>query len=108
MTRALVPGRLEEEEEEEGTGVDLVRVGAAGTSYSPSRASMTPWKRPSCCRKSCSTLERRVKEREQLIGKETGKETGERRWKQEHNLEVGDSVKSSQIYLYGSFFTERD
>lgn len=51
LTRDLVLGRPEEE----GAGVGLVSV-AAGTSYSPSRASITPWKRPSCCRKSCSTL----------------------------------------------------
>lgn len=35
----------------------LVRV-EAGTSYSPSRASITPCNRPSCCRKSCSTLQK--------------------------------------------------
>lgn len=51
LTRALALVRPEEER----AGVGLVRVGG-GTSYSPSKASITPWKRPSCCRKSCSTL----------------------------------------------------
>ncbi|TNN77725.1 Dedicator of cytokinesis protein 2 [Liparis tanakae] len=60
LTRALALVRPEEE----WAGVGLVRVGG-GTSYSPSKASITPWKRPSCCRKSCSTLER--KERESAI-----------------------------------------
>lgn len=54
FTRPLALGR----KEEEGAVVVLVRVGA-GTSYSPSKASITPCKRPSCCRKSCSTLYRR-------------------------------------------------
>lgn len=57
LTRALALGRVEED----GAGVGLVRV-VTGASYSPSRASITPWKRPSCCRKSCSTLGRRNKE----------------------------------------------
>lgn len=43
----------------------LVRVGA-GTSYSPSRASITPCNRPSCCRKSCSTLQN-IKKREPYL-----------------------------------------
>lgn len=79
LTRALVLGRLEDA----GAGVGLVRVGA-GTSYSPSRASITPWKRPSCCLKSCSTLEEREKQRRQLKRKET--KMSEKHYK--HDLET--------------------
>lgn len=91
LTRALVFGRLEEE----GASVGLFRVGA-GTSYSPSRASITPSKRTSCCRKSCSTLERRERDSTLRGRKERAQFRG---W---------GSVKSSQIYLYSSFFTKRD
>lgn len=90
MTRALVLGRLEVE----GASVGLVRVGA-GTSYSPSRASIIPCNRPSCCLKSCSTLQRRERKREQLKGNKGAPFGG---W---------GNVNSSKIYLYRLFFTKK-